>query len=70
VEENHKCLHQEEGVVVIQAIFDNIYEEAGLTLFLQCGQSELTPSGSKTKTLSSREGRLVGGRTPCAGKEE
>jgi hypothetical protein len=37
---------------------------------LSCGQSELTTSGSKTKTLHSREGRLVGGRTPCAGKEE
>jgi hypothetical protein len=30
----------------------------------------LPPFGSKTKTLHSREGRLVGGRTPCAGKEE
>jgi hypothetical protein len=30
----------------------------------------LPPSRSKTKTLHSREGRLVGGRTPCAGKEE
>jgi hypothetical protein len=37
---------------------------------LQSCQSELTPSGSKTKTLHSREGRLVGGRTPCARKEE
>jgi hypothetical protein len=31
---------------------------------------ELTPSGYKTKALYSREGRLVRGRTPCAGKEE
>jgi hypothetical protein len=28
VEENHKSLHQEEGVVVIQAIFDDVFEEA------------------------------------------
>jgi hypothetical protein len=28
VEENHKPFHQEEGVVVIQAIFDNVFEEA------------------------------------------
>jgi hypothetical protein len=28
VEENHKSLHQEEGVIVIQAIFDDIFEEA------------------------------------------
>jgi hypothetical protein len=29
VEENHKSLHQEEGVfVVVQAIFDDIFEEA------------------------------------------
>jgi hypothetical protein len=28
VEENHKYLHQEEGVVVVQAIFDDIFEEA------------------------------------------
>jgi hypothetical protein len=37
---------------------------------LSCGQSELTLSGAKTYTLHSREGRLVGGRNPCAGKEE
>jgi hypothetical protein len=28
VEENHKSLHQEERVVVIQAIFDDVFEEA------------------------------------------
>jgi hypothetical protein len=28
VEENHKYLHQEEGVVVVQAIFDDVFEEA------------------------------------------
>jgi hypothetical protein len=28
VEENHKSLHQEEGVIVIQAIFDDVFEEA------------------------------------------
>jgi hypothetical protein len=28
VEENHKSLHQEEGVVVVQAIFDDVFEEA------------------------------------------
>jgi hypothetical protein len=28
VEENHKSLHQEEGVVVVQAIFEDVYEEA------------------------------------------
>jgi hypothetical protein len=28
VEENHKSLLQEEGVIVIQAIFDNVFEEA------------------------------------------
>jgi hypothetical protein len=27
VEENHKSLHQEEGVVVVQAIFDEVFEE-------------------------------------------
>jgi hypothetical protein len=28
VEENHKSLHQEEGVIVVQAIFDDVFEEA------------------------------------------
>jgi hypothetical protein len=28
VEENHKSLHQEEGVIVVQAIFDGVFEEA------------------------------------------
>jgi hypothetical protein len=28
MEENHKSLLQEEGVIVVQAIFDNIFEEA------------------------------------------
>jgi hypothetical protein len=28
VEENHKSLHQKEGVVIIQAIFDDVFEEA------------------------------------------
>jgi hypothetical protein len=28
VEENHKSLHQEEGVVVVQAIFEDVFEEA------------------------------------------
>jgi hypothetical protein len=28
VEENHKSLLQEEGVIVVQAIFDNVFEEA------------------------------------------
>jgi hypothetical protein len=28
VEENHKSLHQEEGVLVVQAIFDDVFEEA------------------------------------------
>jgi hypothetical protein len=26
VEENHKSLHQEEGVIVVQAIFDDVFE--------------------------------------------
>jgi hypothetical protein len=25
---NHKSLHQEEGVVIVQAIFDDVFEEA------------------------------------------
>jgi hypothetical protein len=28
VEENHKSLHQEEGVVVVQAIFDGVFKES------------------------------------------
>jgi hypothetical protein len=28
VEENHKSLHQEEGAIVIQAVFDDVFEEA------------------------------------------
>jgi hypothetical protein len=28
VEENHKFIHQEEGVIVIQAIVDDVFEEA------------------------------------------
>jgi hypothetical protein len=28
VEENHKSLHQEEGVIVIQAVFNDVFEEA------------------------------------------
>jgi hypothetical protein len=28
VEENHKPFHQEEGVVVIQAIFNDVFKEA------------------------------------------
>jgi hypothetical protein len=28
VEENHKPFYQEEGVVIIQAIFDDVFEEA------------------------------------------
>jgi hypothetical protein len=28
VEENHKPFYQEEGVIVIQAIFDNVFKEA------------------------------------------
>jgi hypothetical protein len=27
VKENHKSLHQEEGVVVVQAIFDDVFQE-------------------------------------------
>jgi hypothetical protein len=28
MEENPKYLHQEEGVIVVQAIFDDVFEEA------------------------------------------
>jgi hypothetical protein len=28
MEENYKSLHQEEGVIVVQAIFDDVFEEA------------------------------------------
>jgi hypothetical protein len=28
VEENHKSFHQEEGVVIVQAIFDDVFGEA------------------------------------------
>jgi hypothetical protein len=28
VEENHKFIHQEEGVIVIQAVIDDVFEEA------------------------------------------
>jgi hypothetical protein len=28
VEENHKTLHKEEGVIIIQAVFDDVFEEA------------------------------------------
>jgi hypothetical protein len=28
VEGNHNSLHQEEGVIIVQAIFDDIFEEA------------------------------------------
>jgi hypothetical protein len=28
VEENHKSFHQEEEVIVVQAIFDDVFEEA------------------------------------------
>jgi hypothetical protein len=28
VEENYKSLNQEEGVIVVQAIFDDVFEEA------------------------------------------
>jgi hypothetical protein len=28
VEENHKSLQQEEGVIVVQAIFDDVFQEA------------------------------------------
>jgi hypothetical protein len=28
VEENHKSLHREEGVVIVQAIFNDFFEEA------------------------------------------
>jgi hypothetical protein len=28
VEENHKLIHQEEGVIVIQAVFNDVFEEA------------------------------------------
>jgi hypothetical protein len=28
VEENHKFIHQEEGVIVIQAVVDDVFEEA------------------------------------------
>jgi hypothetical protein len=28
VEENHKSLHQEEGVIIVQAIFEDVFEEA------------------------------------------
>jgi hypothetical protein len=28
VEEDHKSLHQEEGVIVVQAIFDDVFKEA------------------------------------------
>jgi hypothetical protein len=28
VEENHKSLHQEEGVIAIQVVFNDVFEEA------------------------------------------
>jgi hypothetical protein len=28
MEENHKSFHQEEGIIVVQAIIDNLFEEA------------------------------------------
>jgi hypothetical protein len=28
VEENHKYLHQKEGVIIVQAIFDDVFGEA------------------------------------------
>jgi hypothetical protein len=38
VEENHKFLHQEEEVIVIQAVFDDVFEEAlGFRVSLEHG---------------------------------
>jgi hypothetical protein len=37
---------------------------------LQIGQREFTPTGCKIKTFFWGEGRLVRGRTSCAGEEE
>jgi hypothetical protein len=28
VEENYKHFHQEEGIIIVQAIIDNLFEEA------------------------------------------
>jgi hypothetical protein len=38
VEENYKSFHQEEGIIIVQAITDNLFEEAlGLRVFSEYG---------------------------------
>jgi hypothetical protein len=53
VEENHKSLHQEEGVIIVQAIFDDIFEEAlGFQVSSSMEEDTAPPRRNDTLLLS------------------
>jgi hypothetical protein len=43
IEENHKSLHQEEGVVIVQDIFDDVFEEALVSESPRTMEEDTTP---------------------------
>jgi hypothetical protein len=72
VEENHKFLYQEEGVVIVQAIFDGVFEEALISKSPRSMEEDTTPprrndtlllSGTRATRSSSMRFTEPRGRT-------
>jgi hypothetical protein len=58
VEENHKPFYQEEGIVVIQAIIDDVFEEAiGFRVSSEYGGGHGTAKEERHKKLNTAEER-------------
>jgi hypothetical protein len=52
VKESHKSLHQEEGVVIVQAIFEDVFEEAlSFRVSLEHGEEMAPPRRNDTLLL-------------------
>jgi hypothetical protein len=56
MEENYKSFHQEEGNIVVQAIIDNLFEEAiGFRVFLEHGGGHDTAEEERHSSPRSHE---------------
>jgi hypothetical protein len=57
VEENYKPFYQEEGIVIVQAIIDNLFEEAlGFRVSSEYGGGQTPPRRNDTLLLGWYEG--------------
>jgi hypothetical protein len=59
MEENYKSFHQEEGIIIVQAIIDNLFEEAlGFRVSLEYGGGHDTAEDKRHSSPRWHEGHM------------